>query len=136
MQVFKKIRYIYTFAITTKLIIILEYIHRCLNLMEIPKICMKIIYSYCMHSFLSFKYGMLIKYNLLHTSNEGPVRIEYKCLVPIYVFPERKLLFLKQNYNAQSPSSHTHISVRDFCISRIDLPILLQGNMWTNLGNV
>jgi hypothetical protein len=24
----------------------------------------------------------------LHTANEGPVRIQYKCLVPIYVFPE------------------------------------------------
>jgi hypothetical protein len=26
---------------------------------------------------------------------KGPVRIQYKCLVPIYVFPEMKLLFLK-----------------------------------------
>ncbi len=25
------------------------------------------------------------------TANEGPVRIQYKCLVPIYVFPEMKL---------------------------------------------
>jgi hypothetical protein len=24
-------------------------------------------------------------------ANEGPVRIQYKCLVPIYVFPEMKL---------------------------------------------
>jgi hypothetical protein len=49
------------------------------------------------------------------------------CLVPIYVFPEMKLLFPKQNYNALSPSSYTHISVRDSYISRIRLPILLQG---------
>ncbi len=28
---------------------------------------------------------------LLYTANEGPVRIQYKCLVPIYVFPEMKL---------------------------------------------
>jgi hypothetical protein len=27
------------------------------------------------------------------TANEGLVRIQYKCLVPIYVFPEMKLLF-------------------------------------------
>jgi hypothetical protein len=27
----------------------------------------------------------------VHTVNEGPVRIQYKCLVPIYVFPEIKL---------------------------------------------
>jgi hypothetical protein len=26
-----------------------------------------------------------------HTVNEGPVRIQYKCLVLIYVFPEMKL---------------------------------------------
>jgi hypothetical protein len=26
------------------------------------------------------------------TANEGPVRIQYKCLVPIYIFPEMKLL--------------------------------------------
>jgi hypothetical protein len=26
-----------------------------------------------------------------HTANEGPVRIQNKCLVPIYVFPEMKL---------------------------------------------
>ncbi len=28
---------------------------------------------------------------ILHTANEGPMRIQYKCLVPIYVFPELKL---------------------------------------------
>jgi hypothetical protein len=35
------------------------------------------------------------------TANEGPVRIQYKCLVPIYVFPERNCaasLFPKQIY--------------------------------------
>ena len=37
------------------------------------------------------------------------MRIQYKCLVPIDVFPEMKLLFLKQNYNVLSPSSYTHI---------------------------
>jgi hypothetical protein len=26
-----------------------------------------------------------------HTANEGPVRIQYKCLIPIYIFPEMKL---------------------------------------------
>jgi hypothetical protein len=46
------------------------------------------------------------------TANEGPVRIQYKCLVPIYVFPEMKLVFPKQNYNVLSPSSYTHIYVR------------------------
>jgi hypothetical protein len=32
--------------------------------------------------------------HLLSTANEGPVRIQYKCLVPIYVFPETKLCSL------------------------------------------
>jgi hypothetical protein len=41
------------------------------------------------------------------TPSEGPVRIQYKCLVSIYVVPEMKLLFPKQNYNVLSPSSNT-----------------------------
>jgi hypothetical protein len=40
-----------------------------------------------------------------------------------------KLLFPKQNYNVLSPSSYTHISVRDLYMSRIGLPILLQGSI-------
>jgi hypothetical protein len=47
-------------------------------------------------------------------------------MVPIYVFPEMKLLFPKQKYNVLSPSSYTHISVSGLYISRISLPILLQ----------
>ncbi len=31
-----------------------------------------------------------------HTANEGPEKIQYKCLVPIYVFLETKLLFPKR----------------------------------------
>jgi hypothetical protein len=69
-------------------------------------------------------------------ANEGPVRIQYKCLVAIYVFPAMKLIFPKQNYNVQSPSSYILISVRDLYISRMGLPILLQGNMWTDHGNI
>ncbi len=30
----------------------------------------------------------------VYTAYEGPVRIQYKCLVPIYVFPEMKLCSL------------------------------------------
>ncbi len=65
-------------------------------------------------------------YVVTRTAKEGPVRIQYICLVLIYVLPEMKLLFPKQNYNFLSPSSYTHISVRDLYISRIGLPILLQ----------
>jgi hypothetical protein len=64
------------------------------------------------------------------------MRIQYKCLVPIYVFPEIKMLFPKQNYNVLYPSSYTHISVRDLYISRTNVPILLQENMWTDPRNV
>jgi hypothetical protein len=66
-----------------------------------------------------------------HIANEGLVRIQYKWLVPIYVFPEMKLLFPGQKNNVLSPSFFNHISVRYLYISRIGLPILLQGNMWT-----
>ncbi len=62
------------------------------------------------------------------TANEGPVRIQYKCLVPICIFPDMKLLFPKQNYNVLSPSAYIHISVRDLYIYRIGLPILMKGN--------
>jgi hypothetical protein len=42
---------------------------------------------------------------LVYTANEGPVRNQYKCLVPIYEFPDMNLLFPKQNYNVLYPSS-------------------------------
>ncbi len=80
--------------------------------------------------------GLIFESFLSHTANEGPVKIKYKCLVFIYVFPEKNLLFPKQNYNVLSPSSYTHISVRDLYVSRIGLPFLLQGNMLTNPGNI
>jgi hypothetical protein len=71
----------------------------------------------------------------IYTANEGPVRIQFKCLVPIYVFSVMTPLVSKQNHNVMSPSSYTHISARDLYISRIGLPILLQENMWTVPGN-
>ncbi len=55
----------------------------------------------------------------VYTANEGLVKIHFKRLVPIYVFPEMKLLVPKQNHNVLSPSFYTHISVRDLYISRI-----------------
>jgi hypothetical protein len=54
----------------------------------------------------------------------------------MYVFTVMKLFFPKQNYNVLFPCFYTHISVGDLYISRIGLPILLQGNMWTYLGNI
>jgi hypothetical protein len=56
---------------------------------------------------------------------KGPVRIQYKCLVPIYVFPEMKpsglAISRKQNYNVPSPNFHIHVSVNDLYIPRIGL---------------
>ncbi len=57
------------------------------------------------------------------------MRIQNKCLFPIYVFP----LFPKQNYSVLSPNFHIHVSVSDlnipglvclFCCSQIGRPIL------------
>jgi hypothetical protein len=72
------------------------------------------LYVHCMY--------LLLDSTLSNTANEGPVRIQYKCLVPVYVFPKNEKLFPKQNYNVMSPRSYTHISVRDLYISRIGLP--------------
>jgi hypothetical protein len=89
--------------------------------------------------------SILSSMNLKLPANKGLVKILYTvlyctvqctCLVSIYVFSEMKLLFPKQNYNVSSPSSYTHISVRDLYISMIGLSILLQGNMWTSPGNI
>ncbi len=47
------------------------------------------------------------------------MRIHYKCLVLIYVFPEMELhnfVIPKQNYNVLSPNFHIHVSVSDLNI--------------------
>ncbi len=44
----------------------------------------------------------------LHTANEGPVKIQYKCLFPIDVFPEMKPLFL----SSVSQFLHSYICER------------------------
>ncbi len=52
--------------------------------------------------------GTLARGSQREEANEGPVRIQYKCLVHIYVFSEMKLLFSKQNYNVLSPIVPIH----------------------------
>ncbi len=67
------------------------------------------------------------------TANEGPVRIQYKCVVPIYVFPEMKLLFSKQNYNVSFPQV-LHLYICERFIYFQDRPAYYNaGNMWTIL---
>jgi hypothetical protein len=45
------------------------------------------------------------------------------------IFPEKEL-------RGHNPNFHIHLSVRDLYIPTIDLPILLQENMWTDPGNI
>jgi hypothetical protein len=61
-------------------------------------------------------------YLYVNIANEGPVRIQYNCLVPIYTAS----LFPNQNYNVLSPNFHIHVFVSDLYIPRTSLPILLQ----------
>jgi hypothetical protein len=72
-----------------------------------------------------------------HTANEGPVRIQYKCLVPIYVFPEMKLhgrAISKTELYVLSHNFHIHVSACDLYIPRTNLPILLKPNRQTDPG--
>jgi hypothetical protein len=45
------------------------------------------------------------------------------------IFPEKEL-------RGHRPNFHIHVSVSDLFIPTIDLPILLQKNMWTDPGNI
>jgi hypothetical protein len=47
-----------------------------------------------------------------------------------------KLIFPEKELRGLSPNFHTHVFVSDLYISTIDLPILLQENMWTDPGNI
>ncbi len=72
-----------------------------------------------------------LAFKLWHTANKGLVRIQYKCLVPIYVLPEIilcSLLIFKNRiiYNVLSPNSYTH-NICERCIYFQDcLSILLK----------
>jgi hypothetical protein len=46
------------------------------------------------------------------------------------IFPEKELCCVL------SPNFHIHVSVSDWYIPRICLPILLHENMWTDFGNI
>jgi hypothetical protein len=73
----------------------------------------------------------------LHTANKGPVRILYKRLVPIYVFPEMKLcglIIFKTELYCSFSQFHIH-SVSDLYNPRTGLPILLQPSRQTDPGN-
>ncbi len=70
------------------------------------------------------------------TANEEPVKILYKCLVPIYVFPEMNLLFPKQDYNVLSPQ-FLHSYICEKCIYFQDgSAYSAAADIWTNPGNI
>jgi hypothetical protein len=49
---------------------------------------------------------------------------------------EKHSKFKKIKLRAHSPDFHIRVSVSDLYIPTIDLPILMQENMWTNPGNI
>ncbi len=51
-------------------------------------------YHLCPNCFTYHPSQAIFSLLLSHIANEGPVRIQYKCLVPIYVYAEMKLLGL------------------------------------------
>ncbi len=48
---------------------------------------------------------------------------------------ETNMYSRKKKLRGHSPNFHIHVSVSDLYIPTIDLPILLQENMWTDPGN-
>ena len=47
-----------------------------------------------------------------------------------------KQIFSEKELRRHSPHFYIHVSVSDLYIPTIDLPILLQENMWTDPGNI
>jgi hypothetical protein len=85
--------------------------------------------------------GLHISIGFVCTADKEPVRIQYKCLVQIYVFPEMKLRGLvisktELQYNDLSPQLPDSCICERFNNSRIGLPILLHPNRQTDPGNI
>ncbi len=47
-----------------------------------------------------------------------------------------KQIFPEMELQGRSPGFHIYVSVSDLYIPKIGLPILLQENMWTDLGDI
>ncbi len=73
------------------------------------------------------------------TANEGPVGIQYKYLVLIYVYPEMKLcglVIFKTELEFSVFRFPDSCIVSDLYIPRIGVPFLLQPNRQTDPGNI
>jgi hypothetical protein len=70
------------------------------------------------------------------TANEWPVRIQYKCLIPIYVFPVIELhgLLFPKHIMFCLPIFTQYLCAIFIHIPGISLPILLQQNRQINPG--
>jgi hypothetical protein len=47
-----------------------------------------------------------------------------------------KQIFPEKEFRGYSTNFHIHVSLTNLYIPTIDLPILLQENMWTDPGNI
>ncbi len=92
-----------------------EYSPKCIFHFEVLH-CTKFTFSCFLQYFFMHK---LIYDTWSCTANEGPERIQYKCISRTV----RPRLFPKQNYKVLSPNFHIHVSVSETYIPRICLPI-------------
>jgi hypothetical protein len=69
-----------------------------------------------------FFFGLHFSFHDLHCKDTIPTNSKQ-------IFPEKEL-------RSHSPNFHIHVYVSDLYIPTIDLPILLQENMWTDPGNI
>jgi hypothetical protein len=71
------------------------------------------------------------------TANEGPVRIQYKCLVPIYVqYSEKGNCYFQNRIICSIPQFLQSYICERFTYFQDRSAILLQENMWIDPGNI
>jgi len=118
-----------------------EYTHQCQGTSEASKKEKLFLMSWCPDS-------AKIKKKMLYSSSFDALK---KCLVGVQKFIQvcfhhtlqrhnveenSKQIFPEKELRGHSPNSHIHVSVSDWYIPTIDLPILLQENMWTDPWNI
>ncbi len=61
------------------------------------------------------------------------IRYIHKCKD---IIPELEQIFTEMKLRCLGHNSYIHVSVSDLYITKVNLPILLQENMWTPRGNM